>query len=198
MKPTFASDFDDVILDFNGAFIAWHNEKYGTNMEYSRLYTHDMPKVWDEPLEVMLSRVDEFLADTDVRFTPLIPGAKKALLSLADSYDLQIVTARSRRFAEKTKECLKFHGLHIFSDVHFTNEFNSHPEYPVTSKPEVCQKIGAIALIEDAPKHAVTTAKYGTPVLLFDRPWNQQDDLPTGITRIYSWDEVAKWLQSNS
>jgi uncharacterized HAD superfamily protein len=52
-------------------------------------------------------------------------------------------------------------------------------------------------LIEDERALALATAKASAPVLLFDRPWNQ-GELPQGVTRVKTWDEVQQLVRRAS
>ncbi len=64
-------------------------------------------------------------------------------------------------------------------------------EMPVT-KAEICQKIGAFALLDDSISHLVECAEVGVDGYLFgDYPWNQVEELPNGIVRCLDWQEVA-------
>lgn len=193
MKPVVAVDFDDVVFDFNGGFIRWHNERYGTTVAYQDLFTHDMTVVWQLELEELLRRVDEFHRETDAYWSPAMPGAHEALHHLKESYQLEIVTARSVATRAKTLACLEALDLEVFSAVHFTNEYDPDPRYPTRSKVAICQEINAIALLEDAPRNAAQVAP-ALPVLLPDRPWNQ-GELPTNVIRVHSWTDIFSALE---
>ncbi|MGH7234327.1 MAG: hypothetical protein ACREF7_02680, partial [Candidatus Saccharimonadales bacterium] len=59
------------------------------------------------------------------------------------------------------------------------------------SKAEVCQELGAIALIDDSLGHTKECAEVGIEGILFgDYYWNQVDVLPPGVTRCVDWQAV--------
>ena len=61
---------------------------------------------------------------------------------------------------------------------------------------EVCREIGALALIDDALKHARDVAENGIPALLPDRPWNREST-PERVHRMNSWNEIVSWVKQN-
>jgi uncharacterized HAD superfamily protein len=191
-KPVLGIDFDDVVYDFNGGYIAWHNKKYGTTVTYENLSSHDMAKVWRVPIETVWQRVDEFHRELDEDSVPLMPGAQLALKLLKERYQLEIITARSLSIKEKTYACLRALDIEVFSAVHFTNEYDPHPDYETRSKLAICEEIGAVALIEDAPRNAAAVAPH-LPVYLPDRPWNRTEEIPN-VERVYSWEEILEKL----
>ena len=62
------------------------------------------------------------------------------------------------------------------------------------SKPDMCKKIGAVALIDDSLDYAKQCAAAGLPVFLFgDYPWNETaEPLDQRITRVGTWRMVAQ------
>ena len=58
-------------------------------------------------------------------------------------------------------------------------------------KPRIVRELRLDLLIEDELHVALAAAEVPVPVLLFDRPWNQAD-LPCGMRRVSSWDEVRR------
>jgi hypothetical protein len=70
-----------------------------------------------------------------------------------------------------TVTALEGHAPGLFSDFHFTNGFSADSHTKLT-KLEVCQKIGAVALIEDAPVNIIEVANGGIRVYMHKRSWN--------------------------
>ncbi|HUC01922.1 MAG TPA: hypothetical protein VMA75_03380 [Candidatus Paceibacterota bacterium] len=60
---------------------------------------------------------------------------------------------------------------------------------------EVVADSGATIMIEDHMTNATVCAEAGIKVFLFDQPWNQ-GELPPGIERVHSWDEIVKKLSA--
>jgi uncharacterized HAD superfamily protein len=191
-KPVLGVDFDDVVYDFNGGYITWHNHLYGTRVSYEDLSSHDMAAVWQAPIAEVWERVDRFHREVDEYSVPLLPDTKGALEELAGEYRLEVVTARSMAIKEKTLACIKALDIDIFDAVHFTNEYDPDPVYATRSKLEICQEIGAVGMIEDAPRNAAALAPH-LPVYLPDRPWNRAEEIPN-VQRVYSWEEILEKL----
>ena len=194
--PVVACDFDDVLFDFNRGFCAFHNERYGTTVAYEDIYTFDMQQVWQLSPEDILTRVHQFYHSPGSHWTPPIPGSVEALHQLRKTYSLEIVTSRSQGLQQVTQEYVDRFVPDTFKRIHVTNGFGGTEGASVRTKSEVCVEIGAVLLIEDAPKHAEEVASKGIPVLMPDRPWNR-DRTPEGVTRFHSWDEAVSLIEDH-
>jgi hypothetical protein len=70
-------------------------------------------------------------------------------------------------------------------------------ETAVEYKPRIVRERRLDLLIEDERALALATAEASAPVLLFDRPWNQ-GELPQGVTRVKTWDEVRRLVEAHA
>ena len=84
------------------------------------------------------------------------------------------------------------HFPDTFAALHFGNHFGKTGAK--VSKPDMCKKIGALALIDDSLDYAKQCAAAGLPVFLFgDYPWNETaEPLDQRITRVGTWRMVAQ------
>ena len=99
-------------------------------------------------------------------------GTCGALRALATKYELHVVTSRQTDIADKTRAHIEKHFPGVFTGVHFGNHFGL--EGKKVSKPEMCARIGAVALIDDSLDYARQLAKAGTRTYLFgDYGWNR-------------------------
>ena len=64
-------------------------------------------------------------------------------------------------------------------------------------KPRIVRELRLDLLIEDELHVALAAAEVPIPVLLFDRPWNQAD-LPIGVTRVLTWDQVRRLVAAQA
>ncbi len=194
-KPVIAIDFDDVVANFNAAYIKYTNKKHGYKMTYDQIITFDMRELYGVSEETVISRVRTFCTDHHHTIYPH-PNTQVALRKLRQMYDLHIVTSRCQSLRSVTEQWLASHELNYFSALHFTNGFGSRYPNQKRTKVEVCKEIGAKALIEDAPSNVLAVSKSAIPVLMPNRPWNQG---MTGerIIPIRSWDEAVIYLQEN-
>lgn len=193
-KPVLAVDFDDVLYDFNSAMCLFHNAGYNTNLAKKDVFSFYFKEVWGCTEEEAIRRVREFCFSPHHLAAIPIEGAQEALAILKDSYEIIIVTSRSHDMEEITRAWLEEHFRGLYDGIYFTSHFDSARRI---TKSEVCKKIGAEYLIEDAPVHAHDVAATATKVLLFDSPWNQAETPPTA-SRVYSWKEVLNHLSPSN
>lgn len=102
-----------------------------------------------------------------------IPHALEVLQELKKDYELHIVTSRQFAIEDHTMRWIEQHYPGVFTEVHFGNHYSRAGK--VRSKPEICQEIGAVLLIDDSLQYAMHCYKAKIPVLLFgDYAWNQK------------------------
>lgn len=192
-----AFDFDDVLVQFNRTFAAFHNQMYGTTRTYEELFSYEMHLVWECDPDTIIERVKRFYESQHHAELEPIPGVLEAVAKLQDVCVLDIVTSRPEVQRESTHSLLARHFPKSFRNVHFTNGFAAEGNALRRTKSAVCKEIGAIVLIEDALKHAAEVAAHGIPVLMPDRPWNREAT-PNGVIRVHDWDEVITWIEERA
>lgn len=194
-KPVIAVDFDDVIADFNRAFLTFHNRTYCSTVAYEDICAFDAYTVFGVERTEFHRRLLEF-CNTQQHTAEPIDGANTALQALSKDYELHVVTSRCDSLQMVTKTWLRSWLPGVFSALHFTNgAAGLYPERH-RSKSTVCKEIAARVLIEDALHNAAAVSTQGIPVLLPDRPWNQ-DPLPKGTWRMDTWNEITDWIYSH-
>jgi uncharacterized HAD superfamily protein len=192
-KPVLAVDFDDVVAGFNLAFSQWHNTHHGTAVAYADICSYDMAHMYGVDQHTIEHRVFDFCHHHHDLVEPL-HDAVEHLQLLKRRYRLAVVTSRCESIAEVTLGWKKRHVPQMFSEAHFTNGFATKFPGRKRTKLEVCEAIGAVALIDDAVSHAnEVSAGLGISVFLPDRPWNQEG-VWDSVTRVYNWEEITKQL----
>jgi 5'(3')-deoxyribonucleotidase len=194
-KPVLAVDFDDVVAGFNAAFVQYHNEQFGTAITYEGIYTYDMPLLYGSDIPTNHRRVMEFCHYYHDQIEP-IEGALENLRKLKKRYRLEIVTSRCESIRRITFGWNRVRAPRLFAAAHFTNGFATRFPERRRSKLEVCNTIGAVALVDDAVSHANEVAEGGISVFLPTRPWNKEAELHEGVIRVTDWDEITKQLLS--
>jgi uncharacterized HAD superfamily protein len=146
--------------------------------------------------EAATARVYEFHASPHFGTIVAIPGAFEALCALRSEFELHIVTSRQHDIAPQTRDCIEKYFPGIFTECHFGNHFGTSGTK--VSKPEMCARIGAVALVDDSLDYARQCAQAGIPVCLFgDYAWNQPSaELPGSVARATSWREVVPRLKA--
>lgn len=186
MAERIAVDMDEVQFPFLDKFTNWHNEKYGTHVELADFTTYEFEDVLEVDTPTVIERVYAFHEVDDTSVLPL-SGAKDALAELAGSFCLSSVTARHPQLEESTKRWTVGKGLSI--DKVYAIGRPPAVEVPRT-KAEVCQEIGAVALVDDSPKHVADCLDAGIDAVLNgDYPRNQEAS--SGMTRCRNWSEVV-------
>ena len=122
---------------------------------------------------------------------PLL-GAKIALDHLKQRFELHVVTSRQADIEPQTRRFVNDHFPETFAAIHFGNHFGKSGAK--VSKPDMCARIGAVALIDDSIDYAKECAAAGLPVFLFGNyMWNQTlEPLDPNITRVAGWRTVAQ------
>ncbi len=189
MLKRIAVDIDEVQFPFLEKFTDWHNEIHGTHVSLADFTTYEFEGVLGVDTPTVIERVYAFHEVDDTNVLPL-SGAKDALAELAGSFRLSSVTARHPKLEESTRRWTARQGLSI-DEVYAIG-------HPLTAevartKAEVCREIGAVALIDDSPKHVADCLDAGIDAVLYgDYPWNQ--DAPSDMTRCRNWVEVIDYI----
>lgn len=186
-------DLDDIILDFNNSLRGYYNEMYQTDYKREHMTSFYLDKVWGLPQNEMADRIRRFYNHEVHWATPPVPGAVESIKKLSGDHKLIVITAKPETIRQKTEEWLSRHFSNVFESLHFTNHFIG--DAAKRKKSEVCLELGVEVFVEDALHNAVDVAGAGIPVLLLDAPWNQ-GEIPSGVTRVFSWDEIVEKLNS--
>jgi 5'(3')-deoxyribonucleotidase len=179
-------DMDNVLVETAAHFVEHYNERYGTDVRYHDLHDYHLERVFDEDPDKFLERLHEFMRHE--RLDP-VPGAKTAIFRLAAEHDLSIVTARSKGAIRETSlEWIRTHFPDIFDRVVHAG---THHEL---SKADACRTYGIDVHIDDAAHHIRDCADAGIRPFLFQRPWNKEEDVPSVVRRVKSWDAIVEDL----
>lgn len=183
-------DLDEVLGEFLHALIQYHNYEYGTNLKKEQFKSYFFWETWGGTREEAIQKVYDF-HKTEF-FTNIKPvlGAQKGIEFLSKNHELVIITSRQYEIADETKEWVEKYFPEKFKDIFFTNNYSQNG--PTKSKKEVCDSENVNLLIEDFFQYAQECASEERKVLLFDKPWNQQNYLQNGMKRVHSWKEVLE------
>lgn len=194
-KATIGVDVDDVLADHAAAFIAFSNEYYGTNLTretYTEKWLEFWPVDWDE----IMRRAGEFHTPETTAAYAVLSGAQEALQALSKSYNLVVVTARTKTIVQTTHDWLGKHFEGVFSDVHFVPIWE---ENNTVTKADICKEIGADYLIDDVVRHCNIAAKGGiTPLLFGNYVWNRSETVEPNVVRVADWNAVLEYFDERS
>eukprot|EP00911_Craspedida_sp_UC1_P002380 UC1_evm1s1780 len=196
-KPVLAVDLDEVLGHFVPTLADFHNEKYGTALTAHDFDSYTFREVWGGDESESKSKVNAFFASP--HFTngiPVVEGAQEAMIELSRHFELVIVTSRQHAIAAETSRWIDEHFSGLFSRVLFGNHWGATGEK--RSKPDMCDSIEAVALIDDSLRYALQCAGRLQRVILFGHhAWNQhQGALPDSVVRVADWTGAVAELKA--
>lgn len=198
-KKTIAVDLDDVLAANAEAFVAYSNERWGTNLHVDD-FTEHWGELWQIEHDEVIRRAEEYHTSGAVKKYRHFPEAKPVLKKLAENYRLILVTSRRRLIKKDTRDWIDRYFPGLFDDLIFAGFYddttNTNP-YGQT-KADIISFHSADFLIDDQPKHCIASARAGIPALLFgDYAWNRDiNELPNGVTRVSDWAAVQDYFNA--
>ncbi|HSX15228.1 MAG TPA: hypothetical protein VLF40_00370 [Candidatus Saccharimonadales bacterium] len=194
-KQTIAVDIDEVLSPLHDVVLTHHNQVYGTDFPVDDTearyflsdYTHDSD-------DVIKAKLMHFVDSEAFKNIKPFDEAIKILTQLSEHFDIIVITARQDFYEAATKAWLQQHFPDVFRSIHFT-------DYSVGTvlkipKAQVCKDNGASYIIDDSLKTIRDCAEAGLGAILFgDYPWNQADELPSGVTRCKDWPAVLEFFE---
>jgi len=178
-----AVDLDDVLCCTSEAAAMWHNKTYNTRLTLSDFHYYHWWKDpgWGTPDETA-TKVDKFYSSADFLDALPVAGAASATAELKRmGFGLTVLTARSIHFREPTLTWLgKWFPKGTFDHVYFAEDLK-HVEnkaeegWSWPTKVDMCLRIGAGLLIDDAIENVLGCAEKQLPALLFgDYEWGKR------------------------
>ncbi len=187
LKKRIGLDFDDVLFDFNGGLLTFHNEIYGTSYTAEDVTQWDFKELWQCHPDEAMRRMREFVTSKYHDLASPIKGAVDAVKYLKRHHDLHIITARDSVLRVPTKRVSQKYFPNSFKSFNFLH----HNDVNVLgTKGEVCTLLDVALMVEDSLGNVETLSQSGIPTLLFDRPWNKTNMLPLHVTRVFGWDHA--------
>lgn len=195
-KPIIAVDIDDVLAANAEGFVAFSNQRWGTNLGPDD-YTEHWAEVWQIDMAETNKRAEELHASGVIASYLHFDEAVPVLESLAKNYELLAITSRRISIEKLTREWLSRHYANLFKDVLFAGIFDA----PVSLERLSYTKANLFAsnnvdyVIDDQLKHCRAASELGVPAILFGNyPWNQSSALPAGVTRCKDWPAVLEYF----
>lgn len=195
-----AIDCDDVLVPSAQNIIDDYNRRFGTHLTLDHMYKHASLETWGtSDDDVAINRVNEFLQTEE--YGGLLPysDAVKVIRELAGQHELHLITGRADFLGPVTRLMLDTHFGGCFASIEHTNYIvHSSSSAIKRTKGEVCTAIGAHILIDDHIDHGknALAASVDRVMLFGEFPWNQSDELPSGMTRCKDWDAVALEIEN--
>ena len=183
-------DLDEVLADFLLAVIKYHNLTYGTKLKRSQFLSYGLWKTWGGTEDEATQKLCDFYETPFFKNIQPVPSARKAIFTLKQNNDLFIITSRKNDIAETTQKWINKYFPNIFTEIYFANNYFQGGDSK--TKAQICDEIGIDILIEDSMEYALECVNSKRKIFLLDCPWNQYPELPQGIRRFLSWDEIVQ------
>jgi len=178
-------DVDEVLAEFVQSFTAFHNERYGTRLGKDDFYVYRVSQVLGLPREETRRRMEEFYESPRFENIERVPGAKCGVARLRQEHTLVLVTSRPAMLKAATGRWVARHYGNAFQGTHFA-DYSSNGNR--LTKATICKRERLDLLIEDNADFARECLDQGIPVIMPDRPWNE-NSLPQSqyLMRDQSW-----------
>lgn len=180
-KSRIGVDIDGVISDSNRVLISYINENHGTN-----IVVDDVKDYWYKSLSPVIDPAivndawkyihrDGLLIDS-----PLMPNAQ--LFNMLPG-DISLVTHRDVSGKQTTLDWLYKNHFYRHANVHFVKGPKS--------------QLGVWDyFMEDCPENVWDLSPFvRQKIILFNHPYNINDDMPDNVLRVNDWTEVIQFFQ---
>ncbi len=185
-------DIDDVLAEFITPLLEYTNSLYNINLRVEEINSYGLRKFWKCSKEEELNRLEKFYKTNKFNnnIKPL-KGAQEGVKKLKENGDeLYLISSRPNKLHENTAKWIEKHYWNKFSGLYLTNQ--SSLNGISNKKSEVCKCLDIEIMIEDSIENAIDCASEVEKILLLDYTWNQENDLPKNIKRVYSWDDITE------
>lgn len=182
-------DLDEVLADFLPALIEYHNATYGTALDREQFQSYRFWETWGGTRDETIQKVYDFHKSSYFRDIKPVDGSQDAVGMLKQTNDLVVVTSRQDAIAQATVAWVTQHFSDSFSGVYLANHYSQNGS--PTTKKQICDSLGIDVLIEDSLEYALECLTPKRKILLLDCPWNRSLELPQGIYRVGSWEDIT-------
>lgn len=177
-RLTLGIDIDGTVTEPN-CFIPYLNEAFGKNLTFDDILQYELHPLY----EVSEEEMEKWFAAHSSRIyasSPLQPGARDVLRTLAREHVLIYISARTESEYDTTFTWFKKHDV-PYDAIHLIGTHR---------KIEKAREQQVQLFFEDKYDNACDLCEeLSIPVILFDTPYNQ-GPLPDQVYRIHSWQEV--------
>ncbi len=187
-------DIDDVILRSGQVYYQRINERFGLNIEFTKVPSFGY--VDEQVVKKGYSLEDFYKFSTEMQTNSpyheelvLRRGGKEAIKRLyKKGHIIYLISNRHVLVLPYTTVWLKNIGIlpYVSGVLH-----NTYTQKPFNLfKIRETKRLKVDIFLEDALDYALPLARNKTDVILFDRPWNQKKSLPKNVYRVNDWKEA--------
>lgn len=198
-NKTIYVDLDDVLCDTAGAYLELVKKKFGISMEFEEIHSFNLQKSFNLSDEENASM---FKAAHQPEFTLNLPPIDDMAEILGQwktlGYSVDIVTGRHTCSHQDSLDWLKRYQVPYDSFIMVDKYGWDDTDHDIAiSLDDLCAMSFCFAVEDNLNMTSFLTREMRTPVLLHNRPWNINEQLPEDVTRFASWSSVSKPPQAN-
>lgn len=187
-------DLDEVLTPTLSQHCEFLNKKYNINLKEEdfhvyEFYSHKFKYIYGATKEKAAKDFLEFCNTSLFKEMGPFPDAINGIQELKKLAELHVISSRQNVLRDFTEKWIEKHFPGIFSNIDFGNFYSFEGEK--VSKLELCKRNGIKLLIEDVASHALEVSNE-IPVVLFDKPWNQEVKEGGNIVRAKNWEEIVE------
>lgn len=184
-----AIDVDEVLFPLKKEFYNYLNEKFIIDLD-PETNNYDLAVEIGLSYETRTKLYYDFVEKGCFSFMKPLEGAVEGIKNLKKLDDLFAVTSRQNFTEKATKYNIEKYFPKMFSGICFGNYHNLSDQNRI-SKKELCDAMNAKLLIEDQLVH-VRDLNSEIPVILFDKPWNQNFEAEN-VYRAKNWNQIVEY-----
>ena len=191
-------DVDDVLADATETLIGLASDMFATNVAYENLRSFDLGESFGLSEAQRDRLLDAAHEDRVVESMSVIEGAPQVISDwVARGFEIAIVTGRPPVTLGATARWLARAGI-PYATLVSVDKYGRQSEVAGAITLESLRGSSFSFAIEDSLAMArFLVEEAGVPVLLFDRPWNRDEnilgrDTRARIRRVGSWQEISR------
>lgn len=185
-------DIDDVLFNTTFHWIEYCNKKFKLSLNYEEKQVYSLGATLNKTEEEGINSFEDFCKTKYFLEMKPVNGAIDTITKLSKKHELIIITSRNKTIEQETRESINKYFKDKFKQIHITE--NHLGIKTKKTKYDVCKENNCTLLIEDAYHHAIDCAEKGIQTLLYNRPWNEKEQLHLNMKRVYNWEEILKIL----
>jgi uncharacterized HAD superfamily protein len=182
---------DETLAELMGGVLEYQFSRYDRDVRKAHVTDyHKSLSTLTSPLGLLR----EFCSQPErvLRLHP-VEGSQQEIAELRKNHELYVLVSRPDDLMTETRAWLREYYGDSFKSVLFTTGRYGNPV--PQKKAQYCRELGIEMVVDHLVPHAAELATPQRPVLLLNKPWNQQQ-VPTGIIRCRNWEDAHNYIKA--
>ncbi len=181
-------DIDEVLAELTIGLIDFYNKKYDKNFKAMDINDIHLENFFNISNQEMSEVLEDFTKEEgNLKLMPL-ENSQVCINSLNDC-ELYAISARPKSIQDDTVKWIEKHYKNCFKEIHTLSDSHGVANF---DKGEFANSLDIKIFIEDSLNNALNISSYGIYVILLDKPWNQEENLPENIFRVKDWNSIIE------